>query len=93
MTKQTLEQQVEHLVGEMKVRVVDFAFEKVDGTVRHASGTLMSDAIESFIGSSEKTNHNMTKKEPNPDVVVYFDVEAEAFRSFRKDRFLGIVDE
>ena len=81
--------ELDMLVAEMKERVVSFAFRKADGTIRHASGTLMPDAIESFIGPSS----GGTTKEPNPDVVVYFDVDAQAFRSFRKDRFLGIMDE
>lgn len=81
--------EIEELVALMKTRVVEFAFSKVDGSTRLASGTLMPDAIESFIGPSS----GGTTKEPNPDVVVYFDVDAQAFRSFRKDRFLGIMDE
>ena len=76
------------LVAEMKERVVSFAFQKADGTTRHASGTLMPDAIESFLGPATGTTRS-----PNPDVVVYFDVDAQAFRSFRKDRFIGIIDE
>ena len=48
----------------------------------------MPDAIEGFIGPATGTT-----KAPNPDVVVYFDVDAQAFRSFRKDRFIGIIDE
>ena len=73
---------------ELHVRVVEFAFKKADGTTRHAFGTLMPDAIESFIGPATGTTRT-----PNPDVVVYFDVDAQAFRSFRKDRFIGIIDE
>ena len=79
--------ELDMLVTEMKERVVSFAFQKADGTTRHASGTLMPDAIESFVGPSAASG-----KTPNPDVVVYFDVDAQAFRSFRKDRFLGILD-
>lgn len=81
--------ELDMLVAEMKERVVSFAFQKADGTTRHASGTLMPDAIESFVGPATGTSN----KTPNPDVVVYFDVEAQAFRSFRKDRFLGILED
>ena len=81
--------EIEGLVAQMKERVVEFAFAKVDGTTRHAYGTLMSDAIESFVGPASGTSN----KAPNPDVVVYFDVDVQAFRSFRKDRFLGILDD
>ena len=79
--------ELDMLVTEMKERVVSFAFQKADGTTRHAFGTLMPDAIESFVGPSTGST-----KTPNPDVVVYFDVDSQAFRSFRKDRFLGILD-
>ena len=80
--------EIEELVALMKTRVVEFAFSKVDGSTRLASGTLMPDAIESFVGPSTGSS----SKTPNPDVVVYFDVDSQAFRSFRKDRFLGILD-
>ena len=81
--------EIEELVAQMKERVVAFAFSKVDGTTRHAFGTLMPDAIESFVGPSTGSS----SKTPNPEVVVYFDVDSQAFRSFRKDRFLGILDD
>ena len=80
--------ELDMLVTEMKTQVVEFAFKKADGTIRFASGTLMPDAIESFVGPSTASSG----KAPNPDVVVYFDVDSQAFRSFRKDRFLGILD-
>ena len=80
--------ELDKLITEMKTQVVEFAFKKADGTTRHAFGTLMPDAIESFIGPATGAT-----KAPNPDVVVYFDVDAQAFRSFRKDRFIGIIDE
>ena len=83
-----MEQQVDQLIKQMHERVVDFSYEKVDGSIRQASGTLMADAIESFIGPSKGTSN----KTPNPDVLVYFDVGAQAFRSFRKDKFLCIND-
>ena len=79
---------IEQLIKQMQERVVDFSFEKVDGSIRQASGTLMPDAIESFIGPSKGTSN----KAQNPDVLVYFDVDAQAFRSFRKDKFLCIND-
>lgn len=79
---------IEQLIKQMQERVVDFSFEKVDGSIRQASGTLMPDAIESFIGPSKGTSN----KTPNHDVLVYFDVDAQAFRSFRKDKFLCIND-
>lgn len=80
---------VEQLTELMRTQVVDFMFEKVDGTVRFATGTLMPEAIESFVGPSTGTSN----KAPNPEVVVYFDVGAQAFRSFKKEKYLGLVEE
>lgn len=79
---------VAQLIELLKVQVVDFAFEKVDGSIRQASGTLMPEAIESFVGPSTGSSN----KTPNPDVVVYFDIDAQAFRSFRKDKFLCLTE-
>lgn len=80
---------VEQLVDSMHKGVVTFTFIKVDGSVREAVGTLMPDAIESFLG----TKPTPVSRVPNPDVVVYFDVGAQAFRSFRKSNFLEILED
>ncbi|MBK9581711.1 MAG: DUF2693 domain-containing protein [Saprospiraceae bacterium] len=33
-------------------------------------------------------NHRI---KPKPEVIKYFDIEAQSFRSFRIDRFIGLV--
>lgn len=80
---------VEQLQELMRVSVVSFSYRKVDGSVREAVGTLMPDAIESFIGPSTGGK----SREPNPDVVCYFDIGAQAFRSFKKANFLEVLDD
>ena len=56
---------------QMKRGVVHFAFTKVDGTIRKAIGTLNN------VPASTGT------KAPNYSVFIYFDVEANAYRSSR----------
>ncbi len=69
------------VVAEMKSGVVTFQYIKTDGSVRTASGTLTGfDYIP-------KT----TESKPKSEIIKYFDLEAQSFRSFRIDRFLGLV--
>lgn len=65
----------------MKTGTVTFRYIKSDGTVRVATGTL-SDI--NYVAKS-------TESKPKPEVVKYFDIEAQSFRSFRLDRFIGLV--
>jgi len=65
----------------MKTGTVKFRYIKSDGSIRIATGTL------SDINYVAKT----TESKPKPEVVKYFDIEAQSFRSFRIDRFIGLV--
>ena len=58
----------------MKQRVVKFYFEKLDGTIRTAWGTLREDLIPATSGENRKKNDS---------VQVYFDSEKQAYRSFK----------
>jgi len=64
------------LVSKLKNGVVSFRFEKVDGSIRQAFGTLE----ESRLPKQEATS-NRTK---SPFVQVYFDVEKNEYRCFKK---------
>lgn len=77
-------QQIAECVKEMCSRVVEFYFLKKDGTVRQAFGTLQPDILIQHVTSP-------SNREPNPDVVTYFDTMAQAFRSFRKVNFKSFV--
>lgn len=65
---------------------VKFLYEKKDGTIREAFGTRnvlileLHDAIPT--GS----------KSENDDVIPYFDLDAMAWRSFKVENFMGILD-
>jgi WYL_2, Sm-like SH3 beta-barrel fold len=69
------------VVTGMKTGVVTFQYIKSDGSIRIATGTL----------SDIKYVAKTTESKPKPEVVKYFDIEAQSFRSFRVDRFIGLV--
>ena len=55
--------------------IVKFYFQKIDGTVREAYGTLRSDLVPSTTGDNRKRNDT---------VQVYFDTEKQEYRCFKK---------
>ena len=77
-------QQIADCVKAMKSRIVEFYFVKKDGTVRQAFGTLQDDVILPLI-------KNASNREPNPELVTYFDTVKQQFRSFRKENFKSYV--
>jgi len=60
----------------MKLKIVKFYFQKVDGTIREAYGTLSNRIIPAIAGSENR------KK--NETVQIYFDTEKQEWRSFKK---------
>ncbi|VBB48206.1 conserved hypothetical protein [uncultured Paludibacter sp.] len=62
------------LVQQMQSGVVKFHFQKVDGSIREAYGTLQN-AADKVKGDSRNKNEN---------VQVYFDTEKQEFRCFKK---------
>ena len=65
------------LTREMHKGVVAFAYEKADGSLRKAKGTLKD--IQSLIKGTGKENYKTVR---------YFDVEAGGFRSFKVENFI-----
>lgn len=59
----------------MKKGIVKFYFQKVDGSVREAWGTLKDELMPTI-------NENYRKK--NETVQVYFDTEVKEFQCFKK---------
>ena len=76
--------QIAECVSEMCKRVVEFFYLKKDGSTRQAFGTLQPDVVIAHVKSE-------SMREPNPDLVTYFDTEAQAFRSFKKINFKSYV--
>lgn len=62
--------------------IVNFEFIKKDGSVRSAKGTLLAEHLPA-------TKEGATSRKHNENVVVYFDMEKQAFRSFSKESFVG----
>lgn len=60
----------------MKVGKVEFSFRKLDGTIRRAVGTLCD------IDYTPSPN-SARRAKPEEDVMCFFDVEKQNFRSFR----------
>ena len=66
----------------MRLKIVKFYFQKVDGTVREAYGTLAAKFIPTVAGSNDR------KK--NDTVMAYFDSERQEWRSFKKANLISM---
>lgn len=63
------------LKAQMSVSVVTFTFVKTNGETRKAVGTLKSDSFD--------YQYKGTARKSNPSCIAYWDVEKNAFRSFK----------
>ena len=70
--------------------VVTFVYEEADGTEREARGTLCKGVSEAFDAwTPKKTEEEKPVKWPRENFV-YWDLDAEAFRSWNASRLLKI---
>lgn len=67
----------------MKSRIVKFYFQKVDGTIREAFGTLSERLIPATSGEDNRRK--------NDTVQIYFDTEKTEWRCFKKANLISIV--
>ena len=65
----------------MQIGIVKFYFQKVDGTIREAFGTLKTSTLPPTKDS---------KRTPNPTCQVYYDTEKEAYRCFKKANLIRV---
>lgn len=65
------------LTKQMHKGIVAFAYEKADGSLRKAKGTLKD--IQNFIKGTGSENYKTVR---------YFDIEANGFRSFKVENFI-----
>lgn len=70
--------QLYRLTKRMRAGVVRFAYEKADGTLRKAIGTLKDTAA--LVKGTECSDDGRTMR--------YFDVEADGWRSFKVENFI-----
>ena len=68
---------------QMKSKIVKFYFQKVDGSVREAYGTLNEKLMHIINGTD--------KRAKNDTVQTYYDTEREEFRGFKKANLLKIA--
>lgn len=66
----------------MKTKIVKFYFQKVDGSVREAYGTLNEKLMPATSGDNRKKNDT---------VQVYFDTERQEYRCFKKANLLKMA--
>lgn len=71
------------LKSAMKQRIVKFYFQKVNGTIREAYGTLNEKLMPTITGTD--------KRAKNDTVQVFFDTEKQEFRCFKKANLVTIL--
>lgn len=71
------------LKAQMKTKIVKFYFQKVDGSVREAYGTLCEKLMPAITGTD--------KRAKNDTVQTYYDTEVGEFRCFKKANLLKIA--
>lgn len=69
------------LKSAMKQRIVKFYFQKVDGSIREAYGTLKENLIPATSDDNRKKNDT---------VAIYYDTDRESWRSFKKANLIKI---
>ena len=69
------------LVAAMRTGIVKFYFQKVDGSIREAYGTLRADLIPATSGDDRKRNDT---------VQVYYDTERQEYRCFKRLNLVAI---
>ncbi len=68
----------------LKQGIINFTYKKVSGEVRHARGTTNPKYIDEHNGTP-----NGTGKFESNDVLRYWDVNSEGWRSCKKDRIMS----
>lgn len=71
------------LKAQMKSRIVKFYFQKVDGSVREAFGTLKASLLPPTTGEDNRKKSDT--------VQVYFDTEKSEYRCYKKANLLSIA--
>lgn len=66
----------------MKSRIVKFYFQKIDGSIREAFGTLKEEVLPPAQGTGRRTNDTLQ---------TYFDTEKQEFRCFKKANLLRMA--
>lgn len=71
------------LQAAMRTRIVKFHFQKIDGSIREAFGTLAERIVPATNGTSGRKVNN--------SVQTYFDTEKHEWRCFKKANLIDVV--
>lgn len=76
---------IENLKSQMRTGVVEFSYNKKDGSTRVAKGTLNFD----IMGEENQPKNGI---DYNSDTTTrYFDINSNGWRSFKNDNFIEII--
>lgn len=67
----------------MQTKIVQFYYQKMNGEIRQAFGTLQDDIVNEHVKG--------TGRKPNENLFTYFDCEKQEFRSFKKFNIIRIA--
>jgi len=86
------------LTNELAKGLLEFSYMKDDGTLRHARGTLCDGVSDRFDEwkrkQAEKPKDKKAKAKTKPrEIITYWDLDKEGFRSFRADRLIEVISE
>ena len=86
------------LTNELAKGLLEFSYMKDDGTLRHARGTLCDGVSDRFDEwkrkQAEKPKDKKAKAKTKPrEIITYWDLDKEGFRSFRADRLMEFKQE
>ena len=86
------------LTNELAKGLLEFSYMKDDGTLRHARGTLCDGVSDRFDEwkrkQAEKPMDKKAKAKTRPrEIITYWDLDKEGFRSFRADRLIEVISE
>lgn len=76
--------QLYQLAKQMKNAVITFYYEKKDGTLRKAKGTLQ-------VEDAREEKQDARSRKPSAGVFTYFDTEANGFRAFKVENFIKTI--
>ena len=86
------------LTNELAKGLLEFSYMKDDGTLRHARGTLCDGVSDRFDEwkrkQAEKPKDKKAKAKTRPrEIITYWDLDKEGFRSLRADRLIEVISE
>ena len=83
--RKTKRSELQRLRRLLKKGVVEFMYQKIDGTERKARGTLKPSLIPEIDRGDDRI------KNTNKDVLNYWDLKKDDWRCMRKDNFIKII--